>query len=86
MFLIAELSGFFKTLIIILLVYYTLRFFLKLAWPFIVSYITKKAHQKMQSTFKGFQNQSQDVHNVKPQVSKKKKEVVGEYVDYEEID
>lgn len=86
MLIIAEINSFIKTLVIILLVYFTLRFSLKLLWPLFVSYITKKAGQKMESAFKGFQERAQSTSNTKQEVPKKSKKVVGEYIDYEEID
>jgi len=89
MLLLAQISSFFKTLAIILLVYFALRFLIKLCWPYIVRYLTKKANEKMQSVFKGFQQQSQSQGTgttSTKDVPKKSKKVVGEYVDYEEID
>lgn len=89
MFLIADTNGFLKTLVIILLVYFALRFSIRLLAPLFISYIAKKAGQKIESVFKGFQEQAQNAHNSQnktQQVPKKKKEVVGEYIDYEEIE
>ena len=86
MLLIAELNGFLKTLVIILLVYFAIRFSAKLLWPYLLRYITKKAGQKMESAFKGFQQQTQQAGAPAQEVPKKSNEVVGEYIDYEEID
>ena len=90
MLLVAEIPSFIKTIAIILLVYFGLRFLVKLAWPYIVRYITKKAGQKMENTFKGFQQQTQQYGQSQKEptrdVPKKSSKVVGEYVDYEEID
>lgn len=89
MLLLAELNGFIKTLVIILLVYFALRFLSKLLWPYLVRYIKKKAGEKMESAFKGFQQQAQNrqqPQNPSPEVPKQSKKVVGEYIDYEEVE
>lgn len=89
MLLVAEIPSFLKTLAIILMVYFGLRFLGKLLWPYLVKYITKKAGQKMENAFKGFQQQAQQAQRPTAQtkdVPKKSSKVVGEYVDYEEID
>lgn len=77
--------SFLKTLAIVLLVYFALRFFIKLATPYLMRYVAKKAEQKMQQAFKGFANQT----NTQPEdsvVPKKSSKVVGEYIDYEEVE
>ncbi|TVZ51282.1 hypothetical protein OD90_0419 [Dokdonia sp. Hel_I_53] len=86
MLLVAEIPSFLKTLAIILLIYFVLRFLGRLAWPYIVRYLTKKAGEKMQSAFKGFQQQTTKTQMPPKDVPKKSSEVVGEYIDYEEID
>lgn len=86
MFLVAAIPSFFKTLAIILMVYFGLRFLLKLMWPYIVQYLTKKASQKMENVFKGFNQPTQQQGTQAKDVPKKSSKVVGEYVDYEEID
>ncbi len=89
MILLVAINSFLKTVLIILLVYFTIRFLGKLLWPYLVRYITKKAGQKMENAFKGFQQQSQQRPKATPQkeeVPKKSSEVVGEYIDFEELD
>lgn len=87
MLLAATISGFLKTLAIILMVYFGLRFLGKLLWPYLIKYLTKKAGQKMDSVFKGFQQHTQQQHDAPSKdVPKKATKVVGEYVDYEEIE
>lgn len=89
MLIVAEIPSFLKTLAIILMVYFGLRFLGKLLWPYLVKYITKKAGQKMENAFKGFQQQaqqSQQATGPTKDVPKKASKVVGEYVDYEEIE
>lgn len=78
---------FLETLATILLVYFVLRFLIKLLMPYLVRFITKIAEKKMQDMFKGFANtnttqETKETSNV----SKKSSKVVGEYIDFEEID
>lgn len=80
--------SFLKTLSIILLVYFAVRFLMKLAAPYLMRFVQKKAEQKMEQMFKGFPGaQSNPTNQHKEQeVSKKSSKVVGEYIDYEEVE
>ncbi|WP_339609348.1 DUF4834 family protein [uncultured Planktosalinus sp.] len=88
------METFLKTLLIILLVYFGLKIVFRLAAPFIMRYIAKKAGQKMEQAFKGHYNFEQSneqvnketVFDKKNQKKSNNKKPVGEYVDYEEID
>jgi hypothetical protein len=51
---------FVKTILIVLLVYYGLKFLLKLAAPYLMRYISKKASQKFGGSFG---QESQDYNN-----------------------
>ncbi len=86
MLLLLALDGFFKTILIIVLVYVTLRFLARLLLPYLMRYIAKKAGQKMETAFKGFQGYQQQNASEPSSVEKKSKEPVGEYIDFEEID
>lgn len=86
MLLAADVSGFLKTLAIVLMVYFGVRFLGKLLWPYFVKYITKKVGQKMENAFKGFQQQAEQSQPSTKDAPKKSSKVVGEYVDFEEID
>jgi hypothetical protein len=77
--------SFLKTLAIVLLVYFALRFFIKLATPYLMRYVAKKAEQKMQQAFKGYTNQA-TTKPEEPVVPKKSSKVVGEYIDFEEVE
>lgn len=83
------MEGFLKTILIILLVYFALRFFTRLLMPYFLQYVAKKAGQKMEGMFKGFQEQANPGNTTKQAsepVKKKSSNVVGEYIDYEEIE
>ena len=52
-------------------------------------YIAKKATQKMEGVFRGFEQNSQTATKPKAHsdtVSRKSSKVVGEYIDFEEIE
>ncbi len=80
------LDGFIKTILIVALVYLTLRFLVRLLLPYLMQYIAKKAGQKMENAFKGFHGSQQQQSSEPQPVEKKSKKVVGEYIDFEEID
>jgi hypothetical protein len=83
---------FVKTILIVLLVYYGLKFLLKLAAPYLMRYISKKASQKFGSSFgqKPQENSNVEEGDVSidkmPSSKSKNKNAVGEYVDFEEVD
>ncbi len=77
----------------ILLVYYALKFLIKLLAPYFIRYLSKKVGQKFEQSFGGspFQPQSSakegDVTIDKPPSNSTKPNTkMGEYVDFEEID
>jgi hypothetical protein len=85
--------GLLKTLFILLLIYYGLKFLTKLFAPFLM----KKVVNKMQQKAEQYKNQQQGFSkpNVKegetiidkaPNKTKQSKDSVGDYVDFEEID
>lgn len=88
------MDTFFKTLLIILLVYFGLKLLFRLAMPYIMKYIAKKASQKMESAFRGsnfnteksYQKEGKITINDVPKKKSRNKKPVGDYVDYEEID
>lgn len=83
------MEGFVKTILVVLLVYFALRFFTRLLMPYFMRYIAKKAGQKMEGMFKGFQEQAgqgKAAEPTKEPVTKKSSKVVGEYIDFEEIE
>lgn len=85
---------FIKTILIILLVYFGFKIIFRLAAPYLMRYIAKKAGQKMEQAFNP-DNHSQAGNKTKegkisidkvPQTKRTSKKAVGDYVDYEEID
>lgn len=88
------MDTFFKTLLILLLVYFGLKILFRLAMPFLMRYIAKKASQKMENAFRRTQYQSENNKQKEgkitiddiPKKKSRNKKPVGDYVDYEEID
>lgn len=86
--------GFLKTILIILLVYYSLKFLVKWLVPIMFTYAAKKTEEHFNEKFKGFHNPDQHVDspmgNViiekKPIKERKSSKNVGEYIDFEEIE
>lgn len=85
--------SFLKTVLIILLVYLGLKFLLRLAKPYLLRFLAKKMNQRFERAFG--QNPFQPNHNKTDesvQFSKtsnhnpKSKKVVGEYIDFEEVE
>lgn len=84
----ASLTGILRTIFILILVYYAVKFLLRLFAPVLMQQVVKKAEQN----FYNQQQFNQQQHNNQQQASqkqnKKPKETkkVGEYIDFEEID
>lgn len=89
----ASFTGFLRTILIILLVYYALKILARLFAPHIFKFLAKKAEQRFGAQFGQFQ-QRQEPTRKEGEVSVDKmpnkqaasNKTVGEYVDYEEID
>ena len=79
-----------ETLLIIVLIYYGLKFLARLFFPIMVKTVVEKAQenfQQQQQNYQRNQNTQDDFVNTnrksdKPRETKK----VGEYIDYEDID
>lgn len=90
---------FLKTVLIILLVFFALRFSWKLAKPYLFKYIAKKMGQRFEKTFGAnpfgdnpFQQKTKAEKEGKITIEKDapntrtSSKTVGEYVDFEEVD
>lgn len=82
--------NFIRTLLIILLVYYAVKFFMKLFGPYLlkkaVDKVQKKAQQQYQNQRETTVEEGKTVIDKKPTKTKRSNDNVGEYVDFEEID
>ncbi|GGW26031.1 DUF4834 family protein [Arenibacter certesii] len=86
--------GFLKTLLIIILVYYALKFLAKWLGPILFRYAAKKTEKYFKEKFNGFpgpdQNEASHIGDViidkRPKKQRKPSNKVGEYIDFEEIE
>lgn len=88
---IASFESVLKTILIILLIYFGFKVFIKWFGPLILKYFLNKIGKKFQQQFNQQPNsQSQKKGEVviekKPQADRESNKNVGEYIDYEEID
>lgn len=85
---------FLKTILIVLLVYFALKFLIKLGTPYLMRYISKKAGQQFEKFFGNVPNMNQQHQQAEgnitidkmPKRPRQSNNKVGEYVDYEEVE
>lgn len=80
----SKCMGALKVIFYILAFYYVIKFLARLFLPVIAKKVVEKASQQFQQQQENYQNQNttQNQTNQKP----KEKKIVGEYVDFEEIE
>ena len=84
---------FLKTILIVLLVYFALKFLIRLATPYLLRYIKKKVGQQFGQIFGNPPTSNSPPHregkvtieNI-PRSNPSNNKKVGEYVEYEEVD
>ncbi len=81
--------GLLRTLLIIIAIYYAIKFIARLAFPHMLQHFMQKMEKKMQDQ-QGYskRNETKIGETVVDKAPKNKKsnDSVGEYVDYEEVD
>lgn len=84
---------FLKTVLIVLMVYFGLKFLIRLVTPYLMRYITKKAGQKFESFFNEnppvnatSKNAGEITIDKMPSRNARTSKKVGEYVEYEEVE
>ncbi len=87
----ASFNNFIRTIIWIVLIYYAIKFFIKLFGPMIFQAAVKKAGQNFQQHYQQqqhYQHEQPQQQNFTPPKQDKphEKKKVGEYIDYEEIE
>lgn len=93
----ASFTGFLRTILIILLIYYGVKILARLFAPYLVQYMSKKMQERFGQQFQQQQNHQQrndrnqpiegeTVIDKMPHQQKTSNKKVGEYIDYEEID
>ncbi|MEL1245799.1 DUF4834 domain-containing protein [Flavobacterium sp. DGU11] len=81
----ASFTGFLKTIAILILVYYAVKYLLKVFAPVIIQQVVKKAEQSFYEQQQNAQQPQQQAYaNTSDRPKEKKK--VGEYIDFEEIE
>jgi len=88
----ASFTGFLRTVLIILVVYYGIKMLSRIFAPYMVRYMSKKMQERFGGQFQQ-QNQSEPkykegetVIDKMPKQDTSSNKDVGEYIDYEEID
>ncbi|TVZ27787.1 uncharacterized protein DUF4834 [Gillisia sp. Hel_I_86] len=87
----ASFESILKTVLIILLIYFGFKIFIKWFGPLILKWFLKRVGQKFQQQFNGSTAQKSqkkgkvEINSDIPKTSKSNKKV-GEYIDFEEID
>lgn len=89
----ASLTGFLRTILIILLIWYGVKLLSRIFAPLLMRYVAKKAEQKFGGQFNQYQQPQPEKKkegeisiDKMPKDTKASNKKVGEYVDYEEID
>lgn len=88
----ASVTGFLRTILIILLVYYVAKVLTRIFAPYLLRYMSKKAEERFGGQFQHRQtnrNQPREGETIIDKMPKQQKssgKKVGEYIDYEEID
>lgn len=87
----ASFNGIVRTLVIMILVYYAIKFLIRIFAPMLIQQVVKKAgenmHAQQQQYYNKQQDNNQDYYNKETVANKpREKKKVGEYIDYEEID
>ena len=79
----ASFNGLLRTILWIFAIYYVMKFLARLLLPVVVKKTFEKAEEHIRQQQEQYtQHQTNNTQNEKP----KEKKVVGEYIDYEEID
>jgi hypothetical protein len=83
----ASFNGVIKTIFILFLIYYALRFLMRLLAPVIVQEVVKKAEQNFNRAQGQHYNFNSTGNHAQPKAEKpKERKKVGEYIDFEEIE
>lgn len=80
----ASFTGLLKTILILVAVYYAIKFLVKIFAPLLMKYAAKKMEEKVNGHFQQHQNATRP--KPKDPIHKQSTKKVGEYIDFEEID
>lgn len=82
----ASVPGFIRTIFYIILFYYLFKFAMRLLAPYLVQTVAKKAEEHIKKQFEQQQQNNQSANQNETETPKKEKKVVGDYIDYEEVE
>ena len=82
----ASVPGFIRTLFYIILFYYLFKFAMRLLAPYLMQKVAKKAEEHIKKQFEQQQQHHQSPTQNNEEFPKKEKKVVGDYIDYEEVE
>lgn len=87
----ASFTGLVKALFTIILIYYAAKFLMKLFLPVMAQQVVRKAQENMENQRRFYHEQQNNTQqdryaNTTSNQKPKDKPVVGEYIDFEEID
>ena len=88
----ASFIGTIETILYIVAIYYVIKFVSRLLFPVLVKKVVQKAQQNFNQQYsqnnQNYQSQSQDeiIYDTQKTTKPRSTKIVGEYVDYEEID
>lgn len=89
----ASLTGFLRTILIVLLVYYGVKILTRIFAPYFVRYMSNKVQERFGGQYQHQQQpdrnrpkEGETVIDKMPQQQQSSNKKIGEYIDYEEID
>ena len=82
----ASVPGFIRTIFYFILFYYLFKFAMRLLAPYLIQKVAKKAEEHIKKQFEQQQQNHQSTPENNEEIPKKDKKVVGDYIDYEEVD
>lgn len=91
---LASFTGFLRTILIILLVWYGVKILMRIFGPYLMRYMSKKVQERFGAQFQQHANpqernrpkDGETVIDKMPREHQNSNNKVGEYIDYEEID
>ncbi len=82
----ASLPSLLRTLLWIIVFYYIFKFLARLLFPIVVKKMAEKAEEQIRQQYGNQQTNSPFGQQKEESAKPKEKKIVGEYIDYEEVD
>ena len=81
----ASIPGFIRTILIIIGIYYAFKIISRILLPIFLRKMVQKAEKSFQQQMEFQQQQQQAANQAPPKAKMTEKKIVGEYIDYEEV-